>query len=119
MEIKDAVDALSALAHETRLTVFRVLVRAGHEGLPAGEIAALLGVPNPTLSFHLNHLSQAGLLKTRRVGRSILYSVSFDGVRDLLEFLMEDCCQGRAELRGPRESASCRPRRRSGATEKT
>lgn len=100
METKAAVNALSSLAQETRLAIFRLLVKVGHEGLPAGEIAKALDVPAPTLSFHLNHLTQAGLLESDRRGRSIVYTVRFDGVRTLFQYLMEDCCQGRPDLCG-------------------
>ena len=97
METKQAVEALASLAQNTRLQIFRLLVRAGHHGLPAGEIAEGLGVPKATLSFHLAHLTRAGLLSSERQGRSIIYAVRFDGVRALLTYLMEDCCQGRME----------------------
>lgn len=109
METKEATVALAALAHDTRLRVFRMLVRAGYDGMPAGEIATALEIPNPTLSFHLNHLSQAGLIASRRAGRSIIYSVSFEDVRALLTFLMEDCCQGKADLCGPLPQRRCCP----------
>jgi DNA-binding transcriptional ArsR family regulator len=98
MEIKAAIAALQSLAQETRLEVFRLLVRAGKDGLPAGEIGEALDVPAPTLSFHLNHLSNAGLVERRRVGRSIWYTVRFDGFGRLMEYLMENCCQGRLEI---------------------
>lgn len=100
METKSAIDALQSLAQETRLAVFRLLVRAGTEGLTAGEIAAELDVPGPTLSFHLKHLCHAGLIDCRREGRSLWYRASFAQVRDLLAYLMEDCCQGRPEYIG-------------------
>jgi DNA-binding transcriptional ArsR family regulator len=100
METLDAVTAFAALAQETRLDVFRLLVRAGLDGLPAGAIAEQLGVPPPTLSFHLAHLTSAGLLESRRHGRFIFYCVHFDGVRDLLTYLTQDCCQGQPELCG-------------------
>jgi len=100
MEIKHATDALQSLAQETRLEVFRLLVKAGPEGLPAGDIGTTLAVPAPTLSFHLSHLRHAGLIECRRTGRSLWYSVSFGQVRGLLAFLMEDCCQGRPDLCG-------------------
>ena len=99
--MKAAIQALGSLAHDTRLQVFRRLVRMGPEGLAAGELAEELGVPNATLSFHLNHLTQGGLLKSRRDGRSIIYSIDIDGVRDLFAFLVEDCCQGRREFQMP------------------
>jgi len=109
MKINTAINALQSLAQETRLEVFRLLVRTGPEGLPAGEIAAALDVPAPTLSFHLNHLSNAGLVEVRRDGRQRCYSVCFEQVRGLLGFLMEDCCQGRAELCAPAADACCAP----------
>jgi len=94
MELSRAVDALSALAQASRLTVFRLLVRRGPEGLAAGDIAARLGLPAPTLSFHLAQLSGAGLVQARRDGRRLVYSADYDGVRALLGYLSEDCCQG-------------------------
>jgi len=96
--MKQAVEALSSLAQETRLQIFRALVRAGAEGMAAGRIAETLGVPKATLSFHLAHLTRSGLLDSQRRGRSIIYAVRFDGVRALLDYLMEDCCQGSPEV---------------------
>ncbi|MBM3539512.1 MAG: helix-turn-helix transcriptional regulator [Alphaproteobacteria bacterium] len=101
MEIKQAIEALGALAQETRLEVFRLLVTAGPEGLPAGEIAESLGAPASTLSFHLAYLSRAGLVVSRRESRSIIYSANFDGMRGLLDFLTQDCCKGRPEMCSP------------------
>lgn len=98
--MKNAVDALASLAQETRLRVFRLLVRTGPDGLTAGEIGQGLGVPAPTLSFHLAHLTRAGLLQCRRDGRSLIYAVELDGMRGLLQFLTEDCCRGKPELCG-------------------
>lgn len=92
------VQALSALAQESRLEVFRLLVRCGEEGMPAGQIAQRVGIPSATLSFHLKELSNAGLIEQRREGRSLIYSVEFQGMRSLLAYLMQDCCQGRPEL---------------------
>lgn len=113
MKTKAAINALQSLAQETRLAVFRLLVKAGPNGMPAGDIAAALDVPAPTLSFHLNHLAHAGLVDRRREGRSVIYFVRYDDVRALLEFLTEDCCQGRAELCRPFSArlrgASCAP----------
>ena len=100
MKIEDATDALAALAQESRLSAFRLLVKAGNEGLAAGDIARELDVPHNTLSTHLAHLTRAGLLCSRREGRSIVYSVNFDGTRALLGFLIEDCCQGAPDICG-------------------
>jgi DNA-binding transcriptional ArsR family regulator len=101
MELKSAVSALSALAHEGRLSVFRLLVQAGGEGVPAGEIARRLDVLPNSLSANLNVLSHAGLVRSRREGRSILYSASYDAMSALLAFLMQDCCQGSPEICTP------------------
>ena len=108
MESKIAVTALSALAHEGRLSVFRALVRAGPAGLAAGRIAEATGTPSNTLSAQLNILSQAGLVTSERKGRSIVYSACFDGVSDLLVFLMEDCCAGETCVATSVQSAATR-----------
>ncbi len=100
MLLPKAVEALSALAHGHRLAVFRLLVRAGTDGLPAGEIAREVGVLPNTLSTHLTILSHAGLIHARREGRSVIYSADYDGIRDLLGFLVADCCAGRPEICG-------------------
>jgi ArsR family transcriptional regulator len=92
-----AVNALAALAQESRLAVFRLLVRQGPEGLAAGAIARRLRVPAATMSFHLSQLSRAGLITSRREGRSIIYSANFDRMRALVDFLTENCCEGRAD----------------------
>jgi DNA-binding transcriptional ArsR family regulator len=91
---------LAALAHETRLEVFRLLVRQGPDGLLAGEIAQRLAVPPPTLSFHLKELERAGLIQGARRHRQIRYATDYAGTRALIDFLMRDCCQGRPELCG-------------------
>lgn len=101
METTQAVRALAALAQESRLQTFRLLVRAGTDGLPAGKIAEELGVPSATLSFHLKELSTAGLIGQRRDGRSIIYSLNVEAMQSLLSFLVEDCCQGQPELCQP------------------
>ena len=101
MDINSAVSALSALSQPTRLETFRLLVRAGAEGMPAGEIARVLEVPHNTMSSHLSILVNAGLVTSRREGRSVIYGVEFEGTRSLLGYLMEDCCQGRPDV--------CRP----------
>eukprot|EP00494_Astrolonche_serrata_P013668 UN13792 len=92
---------LEALSQETRLDVFRLLVRTGPDGMPAGEIARAVEIPHNTLSTHLAVLSNAGLLKSHRVSRSIIYSVDFEGMRSLLSFLLEDCCQGNPDFCEP------------------
>lgn len=89
-----AVDALQALGHETRLSVFRMLVKAGPDGLMAGEIAQGCGVPASTMSHHLANLERAGLATSERESRVIRYRADYAGMRHLLVFLMEDCCQG-------------------------
>jgi len=101
MDIKDATISLSALAQESRLQVFRLLVEAGEEGLPAGGIARSLGIPHNTMSSHLGILQQAGLVQSQRQGRSVIYAVDLTGVRDLLAFLLEDCCRGQPEICSP------------------
>lgn len=93
MELQDAALSLSGLAQETRLAVFRLLVPAGPDGLPAGLIAGRLGLPAATLSFHLSHLSRAGLVTSRRRGRSIYYAADFDRMTGLIDFLTENCCR--------------------------
>jgi ArsR family transcriptional regulator len=100
METKPAVTALSALAHEGRLSAFRLLVQAGADGLAAGEIARRLDVLPNTLSASLGVLSHAGLIASRRDGRSILYTARYDAMRELLAFLVEDCCGGAPEICG-------------------
>lgn len=95
MEISSKVDALAALAQESRLAAFRLLVEAGFEGLPAGVIAQRLGIPPATLSFHLAQLSRAGLVSARREGRSIIYVADFEAMNALVAYLTENCCRGR------------------------
>ena len=101
METPAAVTALSALAHEGRMDVFRLLVRAGPEGMAAGEIARATGALSNTLSTNLAILSRAGLVASRRDGRSIIYAAAYERMRDLLAFLMEDCCAGKPEVCAP------------------
>ena len=97
MDKIQSLEALAALAQETRLDVFRLLTRAEPEGLCAGEIAATLGVRQNTLSSNLAVLARAGLITGRREGRSIRYRAELDGMRRLLAFLVEDCCNGRPD----------------------
>src|SRR3954451_5808078 len=105
METTDAVRRLSALAQDARLEVFRLLVKAGPEGLAAGEIARSLDTAPNTLSAQLLLLSNAGLIGARREGRSIIYSIDFSAVSELLIFLTEDCCGGRSEICEPLAAA--------------
>lgn len=101
MERTLAVRRLSAVAQEARLDLFRLLVKAGPEGRAAGELARALGVPANTLSAQLLVLSNAGLVRARREGRSIIYAVDYEAMADLLVFLTEDCCRGRPEICAP------------------
>jgi ArsR family transcriptional regulator, arsenate/arsenite/antimonite-responsive transcriptional repressor len=96
MESKAAVEALGALAQESRLQVYRLLVQAGPEGLAASDIAERLGIPANTLSFHLKTLSHAGLLQSRQDGRFVYYSTHYEQMNALLDFLTENCCGGRS-----------------------
>jgi ArsR family transcriptional regulator len=100
MEKTDALAALAALAQESRLDVFRLLVQAGPEGMPAGQIAQCLGLPAATLSFHLNHLKQSGLVKCRRESRSLIYAAEYAAMNRLLAYLTENCCQGHSSACG-------------------
>lgn len=101
MEIQTAVVNLAALAHEGRLSIFRLLVTAGPGGVAAGDIARRMQSPPSTTTANLNLLSQAGLITSRREGRSILYSARYDRMTELLGFLMQDCCAGRPEICAP------------------
>jgi ArsR family transcriptional regulator len=101
MHLPTAVEALSALGHSHRLAVFGLLVKAGEPGLPAGEIAREVGVLPNTLSTHLAILDRAGLIRSRRDGRSVIYSADYDGIRALIAFLVSDCCNGRPEICAP------------------
>ncbi len=94
MEKQDAIAALAALAQDTRLDVFRLLVQAGADGMPAGQIGERLGLPSATLSFHLNQLRHAGLVTFRRESRSLIYAAEYDAMNSLLAYLTENCCQG-------------------------
>jgi ArsR family transcriptional regulator len=112
MEMTTAVKRLAALAQDARLKIFRLLVKAGPEGLPAGEIARRLETAANTMSAQLLVLSNAGLIQSRREGRSIIYSVDFPAMSDLLIFLTEDCCGGRSEICAPLAvvaSRCCKP----------
>jgi DNA-binding transcriptional ArsR family regulator len=101
MDSSTAIRRLSALAQESRLAVFRLLVKAGPEGVAAGDIARELDLQPNTLSAQLTILANAGLVSSRRDGRSIIYAADYGRMSDLLVYLMEDCCQGRAEVCAP------------------
>ena len=94
MKPEVAVEALGALAQEHRLALFRLLVQAGTDGMPAGAIAEELGIPNSSLSFHLGQLQRARLIAQRRAGRSLIYSAEYGAMNRLLEYLTENCCAG-------------------------
>ena len=96
MDTKAAVQALAALAQDSRLEVFRLLVQAGPEGLPAGDIAERLGIPPSTLSFHVKALSHAGLIESRPQSRFIYYFANFAAMNGLIAFLGENCCGGQS-----------------------
>lgn len=110
----DIVRCLAALAHEHRLRIFRLLVKRGPSGLPAGEIADEVGIGPPNTSFHLKELDRAGLLRATRDGRYIRYAVDVEGMRKLLTYLTEECCESRPELCGDAFAATsrvCKPRK--------
>ena len=109
METEDAIDGLSALAHPGRLAVFRRLVQAGAEGVAAGEIARAFDTPANTMSTQLAILTRAGLIRSRRESRSVIYAADYGRVGDLIGFLMQDCCQGRPEVCGPLLQVGCAP----------
>ena len=94
MQANAAIDALAALAQEHRLALFRMLVQAGKRGMPAGAIAEALGVPNSSLSFHLNQLNRAGLVTQERQHRSLIYRANYPAMNALVAYLMENCCAG-------------------------
>jgi DNA-binding transcriptional ArsR family regulator len=108
MEKTDAVAALAALAQDSRLDVFRLLVQAGPEGMPAGEIATALKLAPNTLTFHFDRLRGAGLVTVRRDGRSMIYAARFESMNALLAYLTENCCQGAPQACPP---AICKPAR--------
>jgi ArsR family transcriptional regulator, arsenate/arsenite/antimonite-responsive transcriptional repressor len=104
MEKIDAVAALAALAQESRLDVFRLLVKAGPEGMPAGAVATALDLPPNTLTFHFDRLRMAGLVTVRREGRSMIYAARYETMNGLVAFLTEQCCQGNRAQCFPKES---------------
>jgi len=105
MDETQALNALAALAQDTRLRIVRLLVTAGPEGMPAGAIGEAVDATSSRLSFHLSHLEQAGLVQSRREGRSICYAAAFGTLSGLIAFLMRDCCQGRPEVCAPAVAA--------------
>jgi DNA-binding transcriptional ArsR family regulator len=108
MEKSDAVTALAALAQDNRLDIYRLLVKAGPGGLPAGSVAAALELAPNTLTFHFDRLRQAGLVTVRRAGRSMIYAARYDQMNALLSYLTENCCSGTAEQCAP--VADCTPK---------
>lgn len=106
MDIQNAVIMFDALSQETRLRAFRLLVQAGGEGVAAGVLSEELGTPHNTMSFHLKHLVNAGIVSSRKAGRSVIYSANFDLMRDLIGFMVQDCCSA--------DFASIREDRRKG-----
>ena len=118
MNSDQVVQALAALAHDTRLAIFRMLVEQGPDGLSAGLIAERLGIPPSSLTFHVQHLHRAGLLTQRRVSRQLIYAADFGAMNGLVEFLTENCCGRGASVCAPgwhpkADTAAGRPRRRS------
>ena len=115
MDKNNSIEILTALSHSTRLDAFRLLVKTAPGGLPAGEIGKRLGVVQNTMSSHLAILERAGVVSSKRHGRSIEYSANFKAVRELLVFLMQDCCQGAPEICEPLlEAVSCSAPRKGG-----
>jgi ArsR family transcriptional regulator, arsenate/arsenite/antimonite-responsive transcriptional repressor len=106
MEKSNAIAALAALAQDNRLDTFRLLVQAGPDGMPAGEVAAALGLPPNTLSFHFDRLRHAGLVSVRREGRSMIYAARYDTMNNLLAYLTQNCCRG---ARATRAASGCAP----------
>ena len=118
METNQALEAFQALSQETRLAALRLLVPAGPNGLAAGVIAERLAVQPSTLSTHLGILERAGLVASRREARHIFYAAQYEGLRRLIAFLTEDCCQSRPEICGglvPTEATACMPKAKAAA----
>ncbi len=115
MKKQNALAALAALAQDSRLDAFRLLVEAGRDGLPAGAIAGALKLAPNALTFHLDRLREADLVSVRRDGRSMIYSARYDTMNELLGYLTDNCCQGRAETCLPTQRAKVAMRRRERA----
>jgi ArsR family transcriptional regulator, arsenate/arsenite/antimonite-responsive transcriptional repressor len=111
MEKSNAVTALAALAQDNRLDVYRLLVQAGPDGLPAGQVAAALGLPPNTLTFHFDRLRAAALVSVRREGRSMIYAAQYDTMNALLGYLTENCCKGASDTCAPIARKSTRSKR--------
>ena len=107
MDQSQALAAFAALSQETRLAIVRRLVRAGDKGVPAGEIAEAMKASPSNVSFHLKELERAGLIEARREARSIIYNADYDALRDLIAFLMKDCCAGHPEICAPVLAETC------------
>ena len=116
MKKHEAVAALAALAQDSRLDVYRLLVQAGPDGLPAGDVAAALRIAPNTLTFHFDRLRDAGLVSVRRDGRSMIYAAQYERMNALLGYLTENCCQGRAEACAP---AVCKHKSATAARQST
>ncbi len=101
METATATQAFSALAQNARLQTVKLLVKAGPKGAAAGEIAEALGLPAPTMSFHLKELERSGLINSRKDGRRVIYAADYGGIRELIDYLLADCCGGDRRLCGP------------------
>jgi ArsR family transcriptional regulator, arsenate/arsenite/antimonite-responsive transcriptional repressor len=113
MKAKQAVDALAALAHENRLSVYRMLVEAGPPGLNAGAIAARLRIPPSSLTFHIQHLHRAGLVTQERNSRQLIYAADFTAMNALVGYLTENCCGGAASCASACEPQAAKPGRKS------
>jgi ArsR family transcriptional regulator len=107
MDRRQALSSFAALSQDTRLSIVRFLVKAGPEGVAAGDIADEIGVSASNLSFHLKELQHAKLLEARREARSIIYTANYAAMRGLIDFLMKDCCAGHPEICGPVKDAAC------------
>ncbi|WP_028794332.1 helix-turn-helix domain-containing protein [Thalassobaculum litoreum] len=100
MREAQAIEALLGMAHQHRMRVFKLLMKRGPSGLPAGEIGDRVGISRSSASFHLTQMERAGLLRSRRVHRNVFYAVDLEGMRKLIAYLTEDCCDGHPEVCG-------------------
>lgn len=114
MTAKDVIEALGALAHEHRLRIYRLLVEQGPIGLPAGQVASKVGLVPSSLTFHLQALQRAGLIRQRRESRQLIYSADFESMDALVGYLTENCCMNSGEC-----LPSCKPARPARATKRT